>query len=467
MPLYLGPKPLTLKNWANTVDFVDGGIDRKTSVKTSKKHVRKVTTVAIVVVCLVAATASAALAQRSSEMSPPWDAALAPQPQAATESAPQRSLATARPDFSPSIAAARRTLDASPGEVRQVYVNTFSEPTDANRVDSFVHYRDPFVVNETLGASDHASTGGVNCSAPEFTRVQTRDQPHGHVYQCFPAGDPALGHMMGFAMDTSGYGFVGGLPDQVFDGVHEIAVDINTTTAGVRNFVEIKVLPASETYVNAMPCGPDLPCNDGWDYDDIGGVGASTSSQDGTGLQINTPVRPDGYTFDRYNRTTSPNGDIEYGSCDDNENYCFTTFVHGGNSGIRERYRHIFRDNGNGTLSFGIAEGDITHWVTSPGAFPDGPTRVVIAFHTYTGTKGDDGPGFDGNLSPSEGGFTWHWDNLVVSAETALPAEDFFGGHSADRIVTPNGCIAFSQGQRANPHDTDIAPQLLCEGDGI
>ena len=392
--------------------------------------------------------------------------------------------ATSTGELAPSIAAAMRQREETPtasttappapqpttptmvgppsNDPSLAYFNDFSNASDTNRLDHFVHYRDPFVVNHTTGVSDHAPNGSVNCMAPETTRPQTRDDPHGHIYQCHPAGDPALGHMMAYAMDSSGYGFVGGLPDQVFEGVREVSVDINTTTAGLRNFVEIKVLPASETYVNAMPCGPDLPCNDGWDYDDIGGVGAATVASDGTGLVINTPARPDGYVFDYYNRTTASNGDVSYRSCDLNSSYCFETAVHEDNEGIRARFAHVFRDNGNGTLSFGIDSGTEMHWVTAPGSFPDGPVRVVIAFHNYTGTKDGNGPGFDGNVSPTVGGFTWHWDNLAVIADKATPSEQFFNGTSADRIVTPDGCVAFSQGQRGTGHNTDIAPELRC-----
>lgn len=350
----------------------------------------------------------------------------------------------------------------SSGSASLVYTNDFSDPNDRFRIDNFVHYRDPFVVNHTVGSSDHASTGGVNCGPPEETRPQTRDNPENHTYLCFPAANPDLGHMMAFAADSSGYGFVGGLPDQVFTGVKEVSVDINTTTAGSRNFVEIKVIPADQTFVNAMPCIPDLPCNDGWDYDDIGAVGAGSDSQEGTGLQIATPQRPDGYKFDRFNTFTNESG-INYRSCDQNTSgFCFNAAVHQNNTGIRERFQHVFKDNGDGTLSFGINEGSDTHWVTAPGSFPEGPVRVVVAFHNYTGTKDGNGPGFGGNVSPSTGGFTWHWDNLNVYAEGSTSAEDFFGGTSADRIVTPNNCVAFSQGQRGTAHGTDIAPEFRC-----
>lgn len=346
-----------------------------------------------------------------------------------------------------------------------IYSNDFSTESDGNRIDQFVAYRDPVVVNHINGASDHAPTSGINCSGPKETRTQTRNNPSAHVYQCLPGGDPALGHQMAYAMDSSGYGFTGALPDQVFDGLREVSVDINTTTAGSRNFIEIKVIPANQVYVNAMPCIPDLPCNDGWDYDDINAVGAGTSSQEGTGLTIATPLQPDGYLFDRYNFEILANGDYLYKQCTGTD-FCFYAATHETNLDIRERYTHTFRDNGNGTLSFGIEQPDNTFaWVEAPGAFPQGPVRVVVAFHNYTGTKDGSGPGFGGNLSPSLGGFTWHWDELLVHADTATPSIEYFGGTSADRIVTPNGCIAFAQGQRTLTGNTDITPRFHCEGD--
>jgi len=266
-------------------------------------------------------------------------------------------------------------------------------------------------------------------------------------------------------MDTSGYGFVGGMPDQVFESLTEVSVDINTTSAGGRNFVEIKVIPANNVFVNGLPCIPDLPCNDGWDYDDINAVGASTDSQEGTGMVIATPEQPDGYDFDYYNTLDLPNGDTQFLPCG-TINYCFRARTHEGNVGIRDRYQHIFRDNGDGTIAFGIESADGSFsWVEAPGSFPTGPVRVVIAFHNYTGTKSGNGPGFSDNLSPSEGGFTWHWDNLAIKANKATPSLQYFNGHNAERIVTPAGCVSFSQGQRENSSNTDIEPRFHCIGD--
>ncbi len=348
-----------------------------------------------------------------------------------------------------------------------IYVNEFSTDADGNRIDQFVAYRDPFVVNHTSGSSDHTATGGINCTGPDDTRLQTRNNPVAQVYQCLPNGDPANGHQMAFAMDTSGYGFVGALPDQVFEGLTQVSVDINTTSAGSRNFIEVKVIPADQVFVNAMPCIPDLPCNDGWDYNDINAVGAGTDSQEGTGLTIATPDQQDGYDYDYYNTSILPNGDKRFELCS-GPDFCFHAATHETNTDIRKRYTHIFRDNGDGTLSFGIEQDDSSFaWINAPGAFPSGPVRVVIAFHNYTGTKDGNGPGFNANQSPSTGGFTWHWDDLVVYAEYSTASVEYFGGTSADRIVTPDGCIAFAQGQRTLLGNTDVAPLFHCVGDEL
>ncbi|MEM8705419.1 MAG: S-layer homology domain-containing protein [Actinomycetota bacterium] len=348
-------------------------------------------------------------------------------------------------------------------ETPPVYSNDFSSASDRNRIDHFVTYRDPWVVFNETGSSDHGSAGGVNCTAPEQTRPQTRDNPYDHLYLCHPGGDASLGHEMAFTMDTSGYGFAGGMPDQVFTNVREVAVDINTTSAGIRNFVEIKVLPAGDFHIDSLPCGPDIPCNDFWDYGRIGGVGASTDSLRGTGLAIHTPEKENGYYFNEWSTFSMANGATGYDRCP-SSGYCHFASVHDANPDIRARYKHIFRDNGDGTLSFGIQEANGSfHWVTAPGSFPSGKVRVVIAFHTYTGTKDGNGPGFDNNNSPSTGGFTWHWDNVEVFAESTQSSFSYFGGHDAEHMVVPDYCIAFTQGTRDIPNGTDIDPTFVCE----
>ena len=404
-----------------------------------------------------------------SEGNAPTTTTAAPGP-TTTEAAPTTTAGPASTTTAPpstTTAPPTTTTTPPPPPAGVAYFNGLQSANDWNRLDHFVAYRDPFVVNTTTGSSDHAPVGdGVDCTASGQTRDQNRSEPHNHVYMCLPGGNPAEGHGLAFTLDTSGYGFAGTLPDQVFEGVTEVAVDINATTTGFRNFVEIKVIPASQTFTNGMPCGPDIPCNDGWDYHDIGAVGITTAHADGVGFAINTPDAPDGHQFHLYDPIQHSNGDIEFRPCSEAGGFCFKASAHDGNPDIETRYQHVFRDNGDGTLSFGVERADGTFaWATAPGSFPSGPVRVVVAFHNYTGLKDGEGPGWQGNHSPSQGGLTWHWDDLTVRAATSTPSIDWYGGLDPDHIVTPDGCIAFSMGMKNIPWETDVLPRFSCPGD--
>ena len=61
-------------------------------------------------------------------------------------------------------------------------------------------------------------------------------------------------------------------------------------------------------------------------------------------------------------------------------------------------------DNGNGTVTFNVADQS----ATVSGSFPACPCRVVVYDNNYTPDKS----AADG--WPFSGGHTWHWDNLVV-----------------------------------------------------
>ena len=75
------------------------------------------------------------------------------------------------------------------------------------------------------------------------------------------------------------------------------------------------------------------------------------------------------------------------------------------------RRENYFRDNGNGTLTWGFElENGYFHEFTVPGSFPDGEVRVVWKDHGYTPMKSPS------TLLP-ETTFTWHWDNFAVYGE--------------------------------------------------
>ena len=72
------------------------------------------------------------------------------------------------------------------------------------------------------------------------------------------------------------------------------------------------------------------------------------------------------------------------------------------------RRSNFFRDNGNGTLTWGFQlENGSFNEFTVPGSFPSGPVRVVFKDHNYTPMKSP-------STLRSETTFTWHWDNIGV-----------------------------------------------------
>ena len=81
------------------------------------------------------------------------------------------------------------------------------------------------------------------------------------------------------------------------------------------------------------------------------------------------------------------------------------------------RRSNYFRDNGDGTLTWGLVLEDGTPCkLARPGAFPAGPVRVVFKDHNYTPLKS---PATLLDVTT----FTWHWDNIeVVVADQPAPA---------------------------------------------
>jgi len=261
-------------------------------------------------------------------------------------------------------------------------------------------HRDDHVVATTRWPADHADNGDGTCGGPDTVRwIERGDRDTGFNndwnYWC-PNG---TGHMMTAVGDTSGYSIASFSPWETFTDVAEIRWDVNVTDLGGRQFPEIKIIPADEYDPNNLPCVPDIPC-DTDDYDTLGAYGTSFFEEV---PRIATPDFPDGYRADRYSGILCH---LETdGFCHANRLYDATA----DEMSAAIRRTHIFRDNGNGTLSFSTQLADGTfHTLTGPGSFPDGPVRVVFADHSYTPTK---------DLGPLGSRFTWHWDNIVVAVD--------------------------------------------------
>ena len=165
--------------------------------------------------------------------------------------------------------------------------------------------------------------------------------------------------------------------------------------------------------------------------------------------------------------TELDDGSFRYPECS-GDGFCFQPRVHRGQVDVRTRYGVALelRDDG---IWFGQEdEFGQFHWVVAEGeTMPEGPVRVVLKFHGYTPTKGDNGPGFEGNLSASVGAFTWHWDDFEVVAGAAVPSSEYYGELNPERFSTSAApeCLAFAQGQRGEGNRT-IFPTLSCP-DGV
>ncbi|MEM9132715.1 MAG: hypothetical protein AAF962_10505 [Actinomycetota bacterium] len=270
------------------------------------------------------------------------------------------------------------------------FFEDFAGADSFERFDVGIFHRDDFVnADNVTWPGDHAVTGpGDLCGPPEDKRTIDRgERGDGFntewVYRCVPGGDVAKAHLMTSIGDTSGYSIGAFTPTQTFTGVREVRWDVNITELGNRQFPEIKVIPADRFDFQDLPCSIEwFPCETST-HAQLGSVGVSFQNHE---LSINNGVDNE-ILSDQWGGPWLNPDDPAVDS-------------------IRMRRTHVFRDNGDGTLSFSIEQADGTFLtVTREGGFPTGPVRVVFADHNYTPLKAENG-------TPET--FTWHWDDITV-----------------------------------------------------
>lgn len=279
-----------------------------------------------------------------------------------------------------------------------VFVENFATADSLDRFEIDIFHRDDVLVYEDSWLGDHADNGDGTCGGPDTTRTITRgnrasDFNEDWIYWC-PNG---TGHVMTSIGSTSAYSIGSFTPHQSFVDVVEIRWDINFTDMGDRQFPEVKLIPAGNFDTQNLPCVPNIPC-DTDHYDVLGAVGIS--SINGT-MFIGTPQHPHGDSVDFTDGVP----------CSQKSGHCFSTRIPDLGNDAGTRLTNVFRDNGNGTLTW-LIEGT-SHHITVPGSFPDGPVRVSFADHNYTQHKAP------AVTNPASGRprTTWHWDSVSIAVD--------------------------------------------------
>lgn len=367
------------------------------------------------------------------------------------------------------------TTEPPPSE----FVRDFCDfATDDCQLDQFVQYRQNLTPNSVFvgehGLAPDWTIENQHCTAPETTRPLYRNLPHEHVYRCVPGGNLDAAHQMSNVLNAAPYVFTGSSMPKIHEGIQRLAFQVNMTNNGGRSFWEIAVIPADQSFVDGMPCGGNLPCNDNYDYETLGAIGFGNRSQVGTAFRVATPTEKWGNltTLSWSNRTEIIDGEIVHTPCSEISGTCFHAQLHSNTSSVRERYQVVVEKRGDDIWFGQEAEDGQMHWVIIEDQdFPEGPVRVVLKFHSYTPDKSYDGwPQGNGRTESSAvNNFTWHWDDFEVVAESSVNSADFYnsiGGTFEDHFVTHPypGCVAFAEGARGTNRDANsgLDPVISC-----
>ena len=278
---------------------------------------------------------------------------------------------------------------------------------DADSLSDFefgIQHRDDRIVSQETWPGDHPIIGpGDLCGPPTEKRDIARGERdsgfnNDWIYRCVPGGDLEKAHIMTSIGDTSGYSIGAFTPKVTFADVREVRWDVNLTDLGARQWTEVALIPSDRFSFDDLPCSNTC--------------GASTHGQldavatGWAGLGARSIITPDDSFREANNELGYSCSDCPFGT----GRRFGTDYAQDDPSitSIAIRRQNYFRDNGDGTLTWGLELDDGSFdELTVPGSFPDGPVRVVFKDHSYTPMKAP-------STALAETTFTWHWDNIEV-----------------------------------------------------
>ncbi|MEM9038274.1 MAG: hypothetical protein AAGD33_00125 [Actinomycetota bacterium] len=247
--------------------------------------------------------------------------------------------------------------------------------------------------------ADHSDLGDGVCGPPTETRPVSFDPAHTQqeridntFYVCDVSaltGAVAGNHLMTTMGDVDAYSVVWFSPDATFDSHDTVSWDVNVTDLGGRQWWEVAIVPAD--FSTDRPTCPQCSRIDWLDAAD-----GLPVYPDGAIVVGNGPFGGDiRITTEGVDQEVSPH----YSLCERSElvEPC---------SLKPPRLPFSIIDDGE-QIVVDIAG---VESYTVPGSFPD-EFVVVFKDHNYTPDKED-----DACLAPGNCSYTWHWDNIMVTA---------------------------------------------------
>ena len=311
---------------------------------------------------------------------------------AATSTTAATTTVVATTTAAPTTVAATTTMampTTAPGTTVPVAGLLFSEPfntSDLSNISMKVHAPANFFSGLTF-QGDH----DANCGNTMTTRTLTDSSsvPE-HMYWC-------NGHLM-TAMNTTGYVSITMSPKDATTGrarvfpatANRICWDQTLTDMGGRKWIQLAVISASRFAANGFKEGYIRP-------------GFEAPAGDVTSAVMGA----DDFMF-------LGTSSYEFYRGQDRQSTDWGFNQLNGVTDKMTRYKTCITDNRNGTITRTQARPDGTvNTITDTGAFPAGPRIFVIEDESYHPDKTWQDEGF---VRVVQDGYTWHWDNITVSA---------------------------------------------------